>query len=235
MLPEAEYAYKQAIALCPDGPDGNYHLAQLYVESGRMDDAVTVLEEYQSHDRYNLRISEVIRVIRDLKRQLSEEHDLEQQYAAQPGDLPLALLLVDSYVRHQRTDAIDEVVSGLLARPNLPAETYLQLAQRYLALKRLDRATVLLTIMTQRYPQDQGAWYNLCLVQSAQKNCDGAASALERALALDDPDHHLLDTVRRDPRLDNCRQDLMFRQVLGQQSNQPPSSGVLPGGMRITH
>ena len=235
MLPEAEYAYKQAIALCPDGPDGNLHLAQLYVEDGRYDDGVAVLQEYQKHDRYNLRIREVIRVIQELKRQMGEERELEQQYAAQPGDLPLALLLIDSYARHRRTDAIDEVVTALVGRPSLPAETFLQIAQRYLALGRLDRATDLLTVMTQRYPQNQIAWYNLCVVQSAQKNCDPAVAALERALALDDADHHLLDTIRRDPRLDNCRQHPRFQQILGRQSNQPLSSTALPGGITITH
>ncbi len=235
MVPEAEYAYKQAIALCPDGPDGNFHLAQLYVELGRFDDAVAVLEEYQRRDRYNLRIREAIKIVQELKRQTGEERDLEQQYAAQPGDLPLALLLIDSYARHQRTDAIDEIVTALLARPSLPAGIFLQIGQRYLALGRLDRATDLLTVMTQRYPQNQVAWYNLCVVESARKNCDAAVAALERALSLDDADHHLLDAIRRDPRLDNCRQHPRFRQIMGQQSNQPRSSAVLPGGITITH
>jgi tetratricopeptide (TPR) repeat protein len=235
MVSEAEYAYKQAIALCPDGPDGNFHLAQLYVEDGRFDDGVAVLQEYQRHDRYNLRIREVIRVIQELKRQMGEERELEQQYAAQPGDLPLALLLIDSYARHQRTDAIDEVVTALVASPGLPADTFLQLAQRYLALGRLDRATDLLTVMAQRYPQNEVAWYSLGVVQCARRNCDGAVAALEHALALDGADHRLLDTIRGDPRLDNCRQHPRFQQILGHQSNQPQSSTILPGGMTITH
>jgi len=235
MIPEAEYAYKQAIALCPDGPDGNFHLAQLYVESGRFDDSVAVLEEYQRRDRYNLRIAEMIRAIRVLKRQMSEERELEQQFAAQPGDLPLALLLIDSYAGRRRTDAIDEVVTTLLARPVLPLETYLQIAQRYLALGRVDRAVELLTVMAQRFPQSQVAWYNLGVVQCAERNCDAAIAALERALALDDADHHVLDAIRRDPRLNNCRQYPQFQQIIGQSSNQPPPSVTLPGGITITH
>ena len=235
MAAEAEYAYKQAITLCPAGPDGNFHLTQLYVESGRFDDAVAVLEEYQRHDPYNLRIREAIRIVDELKRQMGEQRELEQQYAAQPDDLPLALLLIDSYARHQRTDSIDELVTSLVARPSLPAEIFLQIAQRYLALGRPDRAIDLLTVMAQRYPQSQGAWYSLCVVESAQQNCDAAVAALARALALDDAGHHLLDMVRRDPRLNNCRQHPRFQQILGQQSNQPPFSAVLPGGIRITH
>lgn len=235
MASEAEYAYKQAIALCPDGPDGNFHLAQLYVESGRFDDAVAVFEEYQRHDRYNLRIRGAIRVVQELKRQMGEIRELEQEYAAQPGDLPLALQLIDTYAKLQRTEAIDAIVTALLGGPNPPPEVFLQIAQRYLGIGRLDRAADLLTVMTQRYPQSQGAWYNLSLVQSARKNCDEAVWALERALSLDDADHHVLETIRHDKRLDNCRQYPQFQQLIGLQSNQPPSAVTLPGGATIAH
>jgi tetratricopeptide (TPR) repeat protein len=224
MFAEAEYAYKQAITLCPDGPDGNFRLAQLYLETGRFDDAMAVLEEYQRHDRYNLRIRETIRIIQEMKRLTAETHELEREYAAQPGDLPLALQLIDSYARLQQTDAIDGIVSSLLGGPNLPPETFLQIAQRYLGLKRLDRATELLAVMAQRYPQSQVAWYNLGVVECAQKNCDDAIVALNHALSLDDETHHVLDTMRHDPRLDNCRQHPQFQQIVGQQSNQPPSA-----------
>src|ERR1700691_2121970 len=39
MVPEAEYALRQAISLCPESPDGNFRLAQLYVELHRYDEA----------------------------------------------------------------------------------------------------------------------------------------------------------------------------------------------------
>ena len=69
MVPEAEYALRQAIALCPESPDGNFRLAQLYIELGRYDDALAVLEEFAKHDRYNLRIPDFIDTVRTLKQQ----------------------------------------------------------------------------------------------------------------------------------------------------------------------
>jgi tetratricopeptide (TPR) repeat protein len=69
MVPEAEYAFRQAISLCPESPDGNFRLAQLYAESHRYDDALAVLEDFAKHDRYNARIPEFIDIVRTLKQQ----------------------------------------------------------------------------------------------------------------------------------------------------------------------
>ncbi len=228
---EAEYAFKQAIALCPDGPDGNFRLAQFYVEAGRFDDGLAVLAEYQRHDRYNFRIRESMRVIQELKQQAAQQHAWEEQFAAQPGDLSLALQLIETYARRQRLDAIDGIVTVLLAQPDLPPDVLLQITQRYLTLGRLDRAADLLTVMTRRYPQSQAVWYNLSVVQAARKNCDEAVMALKHALSLDGPDHHVLDLLRTDHRLDNCRQYPQFQQLL----NQPSGPSALPGGPTITH
>jgi tetratricopeptide (TPR) repeat protein len=57
---EAEYAFRQALLLCPESFDASYRLSQLYVGLNRMDDALTVLTDYQQHDRYNARIQDAI-------------------------------------------------------------------------------------------------------------------------------------------------------------------------------
>ena len=69
MVPEAEYAFHQAISLCPESPDANFRLAQFYVELGRYDDALAVLEDFTKHDRYNPRIPDFIATVRKLKQQ----------------------------------------------------------------------------------------------------------------------------------------------------------------------
>ncbi|MGD0059185.1 MAG: DUF2723 domain-containing protein [Verrucomicrobiia bacterium] len=82
MVPEAEYAFRQAIALCPESPDANFRLAQLYVELGRYDDALAVLEDVAKHDRYNPRIPDFIDTVRTLKRQSNHpgpDHNVARQ------------------------------------------------------------------------------------------------------------------------------------------------------------
>ena len=232
---EAEHAYEQAIALCPAGPEGNLRLAQLYVESGKFDDGITVLEEYRKHDPYNARILEAITAIQKLKLQSGEQQDLEQQHNAQPDSLPIALKLIDSYARHQRVDVMDAVVASVLPRADLPAEAFLQIAQDYIALGRLDRTVELLTAMTQRYPQNQMAWYNLAVVDCARKNCAEAVEALRHAVSVGGARQHVIDSLQHDPRLDNCRQSPQFQQLLTQPSTPPPPPATLPGGVTISH
>ncbi|MGO9246649.1 MAG: protein O-mannosyl-transferase family [Verrucomicrobiia bacterium] len=69
IFPEAEYAFRQAIALCPESPDANFRLAQLYVELGRFDGALAVLKDFAKHDPYNPRIPDFIDTVLTLKQQ----------------------------------------------------------------------------------------------------------------------------------------------------------------------
>ena len=66
---EAEAAYKQAITLCPGSPEASFRLVQLYVEQGRRDEAVAVLEQLQKLDLGNDKIAAAIRQIRSLPRE----------------------------------------------------------------------------------------------------------------------------------------------------------------------
>lgn len=229
MTNEAEYAYKQAIELCPDSPEANFRLAQLYVELARFDDATDILEGYQKRDPYNTKIREAINSIKDIKQQVLNVQQLEQQYAAQPNNLQVALQLAIAYAKLQRVDAMDALVGSLVARADLPFDAFLQVAQVYAQINRLDRVADLLTLATQRHPQNPLGWYNLAVVHSTRNNCDAAITALERALALDPPDRQILTTTRQDPRFNNCRQHPRFQSLMAAQ--QPHASAPAPGGL----
>ncbi len=68
---EAEAAYKQAITLCPASPEANFRLAQLYMETGRSDQAIAVLTECQKLDPHNRHISAAIEQLRAARRNLN--------------------------------------------------------------------------------------------------------------------------------------------------------------------
>jgi tetratricopeptide (TPR) repeat protein len=75
---EAEGAFWQALDLDPASSETNFRLVQLYVEQDRFDEAIAVIEQYQSRvgsanqdDRQ--RLAQAIEQIRELKRQAEEK------------------------------------------------------------------------------------------------------------------------------------------------------------------
>lgn len=226
MVKEAEYAFLQAIQLCPDSPEANFRLAQLYVEIGRFDDAVTILENYQKRDEYNVKIRDAINQIKDMKRTIEETSQLENQLRTQPGNLDLAMQLARAYAMRQRIEPLDNLVDQLIAHPDMPANEFLQLVNYYLQLNKPDRVIALLSKFVQRFPQNPVGWYNLAVIHSLRGNCADALPALEHSLLVDNTQQQIHTLARQDPKLNNCRRDPRFQQLLGQ-----PQAATTTGGL----
>ncbi len=67
MNKQAEFAFKQALEFCPESPEGNFRLAQLYIEQDRIDDAIDVLSTLQKLDPLNEKIASAIDQLRGMK------------------------------------------------------------------------------------------------------------------------------------------------------------------------
>lgn len=84
LMVEAEYAFRQALRLCPESFEASYRLSQLYAGLNRLDDAVVVLLDYQKWDRYNPRVQESLVNLRRVQEQLAAS----RQPAIQINELP---------------------------------------------------------------------------------------------------------------------------------------------------
>ncbi|MCG3149314.1 MAG: Beta-barrel assembly-enhancing protease [Verrucomicrobiae bacterium] len=215
MVAEAEHAFNQSIELCPDSPEANFRLAQLYVEQRRFDDALQVLEQYQKRDSYNAKIRDAIEQVKKLRADLAATGDLEKQWAAQPGDLAVAMQLARAYAAAQRLEAFDRLVSQLVNTPELSETDYLQLINYNAQLNRRERVAALLEDFTRRHPRHALGWYNYACVLSVQGNCLDGLAALTQALQLDGPDRQVYRAASQDKRLDGCRGLPQFQQLLG--------------------
>ncbi len=219
---EAEYAFQQGIELCPDSPEANYRLAQLYLQFGENDRAIAVLENYKLTDTYNTKIQETIDMLRQVQRQAQVERQLEQQLAADPNNLQLALQLVSAYASRQRFDVMDNLIRMIVARPDLSSADFLQLIQLKAQLNRLDSVGDLLAIFTQRYPQEPAGWYNIARLHSLRNDCNGAFAALQRALSLGQASQAYVSAAASDASFNNCRGDQRFQTLLGGGTIQLP-------------
>jgi len=228
LVAEAEYAYQQAIGLCPVGPEANFSLAKLYVEAGRYEDGFAVLRAYQSRDRFDTKIADAIESAEVTRRLDAEIGRLNQEWVRRPGETALGLQLAQVCAQRHRRDALDAVAKRLLERKDLAQEDYLSLAQVYAVTHDLERVTQILTVLLQRHPQNVGGWYNLAVAHSLLGDCGSCLMALERALALDAPGGPVHNTARQDQRLEPCRGEAAFQRILGgpslsaTETNNPP-------------
>ncbi len=209
---DAEYAYQQARRLCPESPEANFRLAQLYMELNRHDDAERVLRELQELDPLNSKIDMAIQQIQQVGQARKDIPQLETARLADPGNIRLVTQLAQAYLRAGTPERIGPVVDAYLAMPNLPAAEMIQVAQLYIAIGQADRAVAALRIILERHPQDSQSYYALAIIRGVQGAHDEAFLALERAIQITPA---LRDQARTDRRLDALRQHPRFQQIIG--------------------
>ena len=210
LLPEAEYAFRQALALCPESPEANFRLAQLLTEQNRLDDAITVLTALQARDPLNAKIGQAVQQLQTIKQGRSEIGPLEQAVAANPRDLRVLSQLIQACLRAGIPDRIPGLCDRFLAQPGVPAGEMLQVAQLFISLRQLDRAVSTIQFIISRYPQEAQAYYGLAVLRLAQGNKDDALNNLARAIGLN-PAYR--DQARNDPNFGSFRDDPRFQQI----------------------
>ena len=211
MTGPAEYAYRQALALCPESPEANFRLAQLYIEQNRVDDALDVLRALQKRDLLNRKIGDAINQLQNMKQLRGDVQQLEQAHAGAPRDVNLVLQLAQTYFKSGQGDKIFPLCDSYLAQTNLGANDMMQIAQVYVSLNQPERAVATLQTIASRYPQDSQAYYALALVRSAQGKADESLDALGKAVQLTPA---LRDQAKNDARLNNIRANPRFQKLI---------------------
>jgi tetratricopeptide (TPR) repeat protein len=184
MAGEAEYAFKQALRLCPESPEGNFRLAQLYMELGRTEDALATLEALQKLDPLNDKITGAIDQIQSIKKSREDIPQLEAAYAKNPRDFGSLSQLAQAYSKAGQNDRIVLLLDNFQAQKDIAANDFLQLAQGYWNINRHDRAVKALEVMTERFPQDPRGYYYMAMMRAMENNADAALSMLEKAIAM---------------------------------------------------
>jgi len=211
MIPEAEYAFKQALQLCPESPEANFRLAQLYMELGRTDDALATLQALQKLDPLNEKIQTAIQQIANLKQSRQDAVRLETARASNPRDFGLLNQLAQAYVRAGQGDRIPSLLQGYLTQTNLSPDEILQSAQAYININRMDDAIATLRLMMQRFPQDARSYFALGLIRTAQNNATEAVPLLAKAVELAPP---LKKQIAEDARFNGLRSNPEFQKLI---------------------
>jgi len=212
MAVEAEYAFKQALQLCPESPEGNFRLAQLYMELGRTDDALATLEALQKLDPLNDKITGAINQIKGIKQSRQDIPQLEAAYSNSPRDFGLLTQLAQAYSKAGQNDRIVLLLRSYLEQKDIPADAFLQAAQAYWNIGQHEAAFNALEAMTQRFPQDPRGYYYEAVMRTMANNADAAISVLEKAVALAP---QLRAQAANDQQFNSLHGNPRFQQIVG--------------------
>jgi tetratricopeptide (TPR) repeat protein len=215
MTADAEYAFKQALKLCPESPEANFRLAQLYMELGRPDDALATLEALLKLDPLNSKISQAIDQIRGIKQSQLGIPQLEAARGKNPHDFNLVAQLAQEYSRAGQNGRIGPMLQNYLTQTNLSADELMGAAQLYLSANQFDASAATLQMLVERFPQDARGFYALAILRAHQNQQDEALSMLEHSFQLAPA---LRQQAATDQRFAPLQNNPKFQQLLNSQS-----------------
>lgn len=119
LFKEADFAFRQSFAFCPFSPEALYRYVNLLATQNRFDDALLLAQTCHKFDPENKMIEDTMNQLKQLREsipaQQSQLNQLEQQFAANPGNVPLAQNLAGYYFQIQQTNRANQILDAAIA------------------------------------------------------------------------------------------------------------------------
>lgn len=191
LLEEADFAFRQSLALCPSSPEAVFRYSNLLAMTQRVDDAILITETCYKFDYENEGIGQLLQQLHRMKQgqaQLGQIQNsiqqLEQMYLSNKTNLDVAYKLMSNYVLTLRTNDAVKVMDELLADQNAPAETILTVASAYNDLKQYGRLESALIRLVEVIPENPEAWFDLAGTQALMGKKELALQTLSKTMEL---------------------------------------------------
>ena len=198
MLREADFAYRQAFALCPYNPEILFHYVSLLLspEMQRFDDALLLVKTSQKLDPFNGNIQDLLRQLQDWKAQRATLNPgkFQEELRTNPADFHAAVELASQYFQLGQTNAALEALDRVVNSTNVPSAVLRSLVPVYSALSnrpKLEQTTQLLASRFQTNPTD---------LQAGLGAAEGYRALHQPRLALQALDQ-VLDSPSTDPNI----------------------------------
>jgi len=228
---EAEYAFKQSVALYPLSPEANFRLANLYMNLRRYDEARSVISAFAEKDPNSDNAKSFLKQIDDVTRMSTRRLELEEQLKnnADAADINIAFELIRIYGALQEHAPLRQMVNDLL-KSEMPIPITQQMALLLIQMRHFQEAeSVLMKILAEK-PDDLKSWLELAAVRTASNQKDSAIDALQKMVEKGgDP---LRNVLRKDLRFRPLWNDPRFQKLVPQptQKRFPFGSAPEPSG-----
>lgn len=199
MIQEADFAFRQAFALCPYNPEVLFRYVNLLLspDVNRFDDALLLARTSQKLDPLNASLTDLVNQISTLKtaRANLNPGKLEQNLKQDPADFQAALNLASEYFQLGQTGAALQALDRVLTATNAPTGLLRTLVPLYTTLtneEKLRQTVNLLGIQLSNNPENLEAALGVAEGERALKRPQSALQALDRILASSQPDPNIL-------------------------------------------
>jgi beta-lactamase regulating signal transducer with metallopeptidase domain/tetratricopeptide (TPR) repeat protein len=225
---EADFAFRQAFAICPYSPEAVFRYVQLLLQTVRADDALLVAEACVRLDPKNNAVRQLVETIKSYKKQRAGIKEaqagfqqLEDEVRNNPTNVQAALDLASAYGQTGETKRRITVLEALSERPDLQANILQQLAEQYVQMGNMPKLESTLERLVKVTPSKAEPWYDLAAVKASLKKSSEALAALKQALELsatrlqaDPKARDLRADARKDARFDTLRQTPEFQRLV---------------------
>jgi tetratricopeptide (TPR) repeat protein len=183
MLPEAEYAFRQSLQLCPDSPEGCFRLADLFMNQHRFDDAHKLMTDYLKVDPYNKNVASFINQIDALTKCEARRVELQKkmEHGAELNDV---LELISVFGRMNMQSEMTSLSTNILNNTNLPPACLLQLAQLFGDARRNDLAQETYRRYVVCMPDDPQGWIELGWTQMRMNQAGDGFVSWQKAVSI---------------------------------------------------
>jgi tetratricopeptide (TPR) repeat protein len=197
LLPEAEYAFRQSLQLCPESPEGCFRLADLCMNQRRFDDARKIMEDYLKVDPYNGNVKSFLGQIDSLQKNDKRRVELQNKMAT-GADINDVMELLAIFGRMNMQPEMASLGQNILNNSNVPPVYLVRVAQLFTDVRRVDLAQDAYRRYLAREPKDSRAWIELGWTQLLQNQTVEALASWRKAVEIGGDAARAL--LRKDPR-----------------------------------
>jgi tetratricopeptide (TPR) repeat protein len=178
MTKEAEFALKQAFALCPYSPEAVFHLMDLLLNAGRIDDALAILNTCQKLDPYNDQILDWIQRLQGAKSSAAAPGNNNNNQVSQVLDQ------IEHAIASKQTATAMQMLDQVLEAPGLDPNSMMRIANIYLQSGNFPKSEEAIKKLAQMVPNSSEPWYNLAVIQSHEGKTADAIASLKKVWEL---------------------------------------------------
>jgi tetratricopeptide (TPR) repeat protein len=200
------------------------NLASEYLQLGQTDPALHALDRVLKGSNVP---AALLQTLLPIYQALSNAPKLQQtvdllaaQVQGSPSNLSAGIALAEGYRDLHKPQLAVQVLDRILNRPNLDANSLMQVAQQLVALADYPRLETTLDKLTAVEPDSPEAWYDLAALRSILAKSPESLQALRQALKLNAERHFrdpkardLLAELQQDPRFAAIRSLPEFREL----------------------